>query len=153
MQTTFIVFQSILLIMYLIQDTVNLAPLNNLSRQIKHLGWPKTIMATVITSGLLAFSLYATIEHPAPSLPLSLKIFEVIWWGTQMIGMYVAWYKPYIFGPTEKELAMYQTLFSGTHSFLPVRKGFPGPNTWHVGQNFFMAACAGLAFLKVAGVF
>jgi hypothetical protein len=153
MQTTFIIFQSILLVMYLIQDTVNMAPLNNLPAQIKHLGWKKTIIATVITSGLLALSLCATIEHPAPPLPLWLKIFFVLWWGTQMLGMYVAWYKPYIFGPTEKELAQYQVLFAGTHSVLPVRKGFPGPNTWHVGQNFFMVACAALAFLRVAGVF
>jgi hypothetical protein len=71
----------------------------------------------------------------------------------QMLGMYMAWYRPYIFGPTEKELTYYQEMHAGTHSFLPLRKGYPGPNTWHVGQNFFMAACAVLAILRVVGVF
>ena len=153
MQTTFIIFQSILLVMYLIQDTVNMAPLNNVQALARKVGWTKIIIATAIMSGLLAISLYETIEHPTPPLPWLLKIFYAIWWGMQMIGMYVAWYKPYIFGPTAKELADYQEMHVSTHSFLPVRKGYPGPNTWHVGQNFFMVACAGLAFLRVAGVF
>jgi len=153
MQTTFIVFQAILLVMYLIQDTVPMPPLNNVPALVKKVGWAKIMLATVITSGLLAFSLYLTVKYPAPPVPVSLKLFYILWWGIQMLGMYVAWYKPYIFGPTEKELKEYLEMHIGTHSFLPVRKGFPGPNTWHVVQNFFMVGCAMLAYMKVAGVF
>ena len=153
MQTTFVIFQSILLVMYLIQDTVSMAPLNNVPALVRKVGWTKVILATLLMSGLLALSLYWTVAYPAPPLPVSLKIFYVIWWGMQMLGMYMAWYRPYIFGPTEKELMYYQEMHAGTHSFLPLRKGYPGPNTWHVGQNFFMAACAVLAILRVVGVF
>jgi hypothetical protein len=153
MQTTFVIFQSILLVLYLIQDTVPMAPLNNVPALVKKVGWIKVIIATLIMSGLLALSLYLTIRYPAPPVPVMLKIFYVVWWGIQMIGMYYAWYKPYIFGPTAKELADYQEMHVGTHSFLPVRKGYPGPNTWHVVQNFFMAACALLALMKVTGMF
>jgi hypothetical protein len=152
-QTTFVVFQSILLVMYLVQDTVKMPPLNNVPALVRKVGWAKVILATAIMSGLLALSLYWTVAYPAPPLPVALKAFYALWWGLQMYGMYVAWYRPYIFGPTAKELADYHEMHVRTHSFLPMRKGYPGPNTWHVGQNFFMAACAVLAFLRVAGVF
>jgi hypothetical protein len=153
MQPTFVILQSILLAMYLVQDTVNLAPFNNLPAQVKHIGWNKLIIGTLLMSGLLATSLGLTIKYNGAALPLTGKIFFVIWWSLLMHGMFMAWYKPYFFGPTSKETEMYRQFFSGTHTILPPRHGYPGPNTLHLVLHFFMISCAVLGFLKVAGVF
>jgi hypothetical protein len=153
MQWLAVILQSILLAIFLVQDTVNLAPFNNLPAQLRRLGWTKIIIGTCITAGCAAASLYLTIKYSGAPLPMSAKIFFVLWWGMLMLGMWTAWYKPYFLGPTDKELELYRQLFSGTHSVLPVRHGFPGPNTLHLFMHFFMMACAVLGFLKVAGVF
>jgi hypothetical protein len=63
-QTTFVIFQSILLVMYLIQDTVSMAPLNNVPALVRKVGWTKVILAMLIMSGLLALSLYLTVATP-----------------------------------------------------------------------------------------
>ena len=153
MQLSFVILQSILLAMYLVQDTVNLAPFNNLPAQVKNIGWNKLIIGTLIMCGLLAASLGLTIKYSGMPLPVGVKIFFVLWWGMQMMGMFAAWYKPYFFGPTPKEMEMYRQYFSGTHTILPARHGYPGPNTLHLVLHFFMISCAALGFLKVAGVF
>jgi hypothetical protein len=54
-------------------------------------------------------------------LPLGAKIFFVLWWSMLMFGMFMSWYKPWFFGPTQKELDLYQAIFAGTHSILPGR--------------------------------
>ena len=97
--------------------------------------------------------LYLTIRFDGVALPLSAKIFFILWWGMMMIGMFMSWYKPYFFGPTRKELDLYQAIFAGTHSILPVRHGFPGPNTLHLVLHALGIPCALLGFLKVAGAF
>ena len=153
MQLLFIVLQSIMVFLFLIQDTINLAPFNNLRAQIKFLGWTKTLVGTAIMTGLAVASLVVAIKFNGAPLPLGAKIFYVFWWSMLMLGMYASWYKPYLFGPTPKEMDMYNQLFAGTHSVLPIRRGFPGPNTFHLFMHFFMIACAILGFAKVAGVF
>jgi len=153
MQTAFVILQSVLLVIFLIQDTVNLAPFNNLAKQVKYLGWTKLILGTALMSGLLGLSLYLTIQYSGVPLPLGAKIFFAFWYGMTMIGMYASWYKPYFYGPTPKEMELYNQLFAGTHTILPVRNGFPGPNTLHLVLHFFGVSCAVLGFLKVAGAF
>jgi len=153
MQPLFVGLQIILLVLFLIQDTVNLAPFNNLRAQIKFLGWTKTIIGTAITTGGAAASLAVAVKYAGAPLPLGAKIFYVLWWAMLMLGMYASWYKPYFFGPTPKELDLYTQLFAGTHSLLPVRRGFPGPNTFHLFLHCFIVSCAVLGILKVAGMF
>ncbi len=151
MQLLAVILQSILLALFLMQDTVNLAPFNNLAAQIRRLGWAKTILGTCITAGCAAASLYLTIKYRGAPLPLGAKLFFVLWWGMLMLGMWMAWYQPYFFGPSAKDLELYHDLFEGTHSILPARHGFRGPNTLHLVLHFFMIACAVLGLLKVAG--
>jgi len=153
MQLVFVILQAILLLILLVQDTVNLAPFNNLGAQVRHLGWKKLLLGTLFTvSGAVAV-LALTIRFDGMALPLGAKLFFVLWWSMLMLGMYASWYKPYFFGPTEKELGLYQALFAGTHSILPVRNGFPGPNTLHLVLHALGIPCAVLGYLKVAGVF
>ena len=153
MQLAFVILQGIILLILLVQDTVNLAPFNNLGAQVRHLGWTKLVIGTFLNAIGAVVSLYLTIRFNGTPLPLSAKIFFVLWYAMMMLGMYVSWYKPYFFGPTQKELDLYQAFFAGTHSILPVRNGYPGPNTLHLVLHALGIPCALLGFLKVAGVF
>jgi hypothetical protein len=153
MQRVFVILQSILVFFFLVQDTVNLAPFNNLGAQVRYIGWKKLVVGTLFTAGGAVAGLYLTIRFNGVPLPLNAKLFFVLWWGMLMAGMFMSWYKPYFFGPTQKELDLYQGIFAGTHSILPVRHGFPGPNTLHLVLHALMIPCALLGFLRVAGVF
>jgi hypothetical protein len=153
MQLAFVILQGILLLIILVQDTVNLAPFNNLDAQVRHLGWTKLVIGTLFMAIGAVVSLYLTIRFDGVPLPLSAKVFFVFWFGMTMVGMFMSWYKPYFFGPTQKELDLYQALFAGTHSILPVRHGFSGPNTLHLVLHALGIPCALFGFLKVAGVF
>jgi hypothetical protein len=153
MQLAFVTLQAIGILILLVQDTVNLAPFNNLGAQVRHLGWTKLVLGTLFTAIGAVVGLYLTIRFNGVPLPLGAKLFFVLWWGMMMLGMYTSWYKPYFFGPTQKELDLYQALFAGTHSILPVRHGYPGPNTLHLVLHAVGIPCAVLGFLKVAGVF
>jgi hypothetical protein len=153
MQLAFVILQGIVLLILLVQDTVNLALFNNLSAQVRYLGWTKLLLGTLFTVSGAAVSLYLTIRFDGVPLPTGAKLFFVLWWSMLMLGMYASWYKPYFFGPTQKELDLYQALFAGTHSILPVRHGFPGPNTLHLVLHALGIPCALFGFLKVAGVF
>jgi hypothetical protein len=154
MQNAFVFLQCVLLALFLAQDTVPMPPLNDLAAEVKFLGWKKIILGTALTSGLVALSLILAIRYSGAPLPVAAKIFFFLWWGMMMLGMYTSWYKPYFFGPTPKELEMYHALFARTHTLLPPRNGFAGPNTLHlVILHPLMIACAVLAYLKMAGVF
>jgi len=153
MQLVFVILQGISVLLLLVQDTVNLAPFNNLGALVRHLGWTKLVIGTLFTASGAVVSLYLTIRFAGVPLPLSAKVFFVLWFGMGMFGMFMSWYKPYFFGPTQKELDLYQTFFAGTHSILPVRHGYPGPNTLHLVLHALGIPCALLGFLKVAGVF
>jgi len=153
MQLAFVILQGIGLLLILVQDTVNLAPFNNLAAQVRHLGWTKIVLGTLFTASGAIVSLFLTIRFDGASLPLSAKIFFVLWWAMAMVGMFMSWYKPYFFGPTQKELDLYRAFFAGTHSILPVRHGYPGPNTLHLVLHALGIPCALFGFLKVAGVF
>lgn len=153
MQLVFLILQGILLLIILVQDTVNLAPFNNLGAQVRHLGWTKLVLGTLFTASGAVVCLWLTIRFNGRPLPWGAKIFFVLWFGMMMFGMFMSWYKPYFFGPTRKELDFYQAIFAGTHSILPVRHGFPGPNTLHLVLHALGVPCAVLGFLKVAGVF
>ncbi len=153
MQLVFVILQGILILILLVQDTVNLAPFNNLGAQVRHLGWTKLVIGTLFTAIGAVVSLFLTIRFDGVPLPLSAKLFFVLWYGMLMLGMYASWYKPYFFGPTKKELDLYHAIFAGTHSILPVRHGFPGPNTLHLVLHALGIPCALFGFLKVAGVF
>ena len=153
MQLAFIILQGILVLILLVQDTVNLAPFNNLGAQVRHLGWTKIVIGTLLNASGVVVSLYLTIRFDGMPLPLGAKLFFIFWWNMMMLGMFMSWYKPYFFGPTQKELDLYQALFAGTHSILPVRHGFPGPNALHLVLHALGIPCALFVFLKVAGVF
>jgi hypothetical protein len=60
----------------------------------------------------------------------------VFWWlwisyGLACCGSLTAWWIPYLFRPDPKRAARYQTMYAGTHSFLPERHGLR-PDTLHV---------------------
>lgn len=154
MQATFVVLLSILLLLYLVQDTVPMPPLNSQRQMLKHLGWTKIVLGTALMSGLIACALWVAIKYAGRPLPLGAKIFYLAFWPMTLLGMYDAWYRPYFSGPRPKDLEDYAKYHAGTHTFLPPRNGYPGPNTFHlVFIHPLGVACVVLACLKAAGVF
>jgi hypothetical protein len=153
MQSLFVILQSVLLALFLTQDTVQLPPLNNRREMVKHLGWTKILLGTAITSGCVLASLLVAIRYNGAPLPWGAKVFYVLWWGPMLYGMYHSWYRPYFFGPTPKDLDEYTKYHGNTHTILPPRNGYPGPNTFHLFLHALMLPCALLGFLKVAGLF
>ena len=90
MQLTFVILQAIALLILLVQDTVNLAPFNNLSAQVRYLGWTKLLLGTLFTVSGAAVSLYLTIRFDGVPLPTGAKLFFVLWWSMLMLGMYAS---------------------------------------------------------------
>jgi hypothetical protein len=154
MQVTFVILLSILLAVYLVQDTAHLPPLNNQRQMVKHLGWTKILLGTVLMSGGIAYSLWVAIRYSGQPLPLGEKIFYLVFWTMSLLGMFDSWYRPYFSGPKPKDLDDYARYHSGTHTLLPARNGYPGPNTFHLTiVHPLGVACAVLGCLKVAGAF
>lgn|GEM_PF-4043040 len=85
MQLVFVILQAILLLIILVQDTVNLAPFNNLGAQVRHLGWTKLVLGTLFTASGAVVSLYLTIRFDGVLLPLSAKLFFVLWYGMRWL--------------------------------------------------------------------
>ena len=154
MQATFVILLSILLVVYLIQDAVHMPPLNNQRQMVKHLGWTKIILGTALMSGLIGYSLWVAINYRGQPLPLGAKIFYLVFWTMLLLGMFDSWYRAYFFGPKPKDLDDYSKYHAGTHTILPPRNGYPGPNTFHlVIVHPLGVAGVVLGYLKVAGVF
>ena len=84
MQLVFVILQGISVLLLLVQDTVNLAPFNNLGAQVRYLGWTKLVIGTLLTASGAVVSLYLTIRFDGMPLPLSAKLFFVLWWGMAM---------------------------------------------------------------------
>lgn len=53
-------------------------------------------------------------------------------YGGLLIGEFLAWWHPYLWGPTDKWKQVYDRVFKDTHHFLPPRNNHPIPNTEHV---------------------
>ncbi len=76
-------------------------------------------------------------------------VFWYLWitYGLACVGSFTAWWMPYLFRPDPELAARYQTMYAGTHSFLPERNGIR-PDTMHVLFDLVtLAILADLALL------
>ena len=89
---------------------------------------------TPVAIGLTASAFYFGRAYPG----------WVFWWlwityGLACYGSFTAWWRPYLFRPDAQLTARYQTMYAGTHSFLPERNGIR-PDTLHVLFDFVTIA-------------
>jgi len=91
----------------------------------------KLLVTTLINLAPMAVGLAATAFYFGRAYPG-----WVFWWlwityGLACYGSLKAWWMPYLLRPDPALVARYQTMYSGTHSFLPEHNGIR-PNTLHV---------------------
>lgn len=130
-QALLVTLQAFQLAFLLLHDWVPLGRLNDVSA-VRRTITPLQRIAGVLVPGIPVLI----------ALSLSVKYFGspyfgwVKWWllatyGFLFLGELEAWWIPYFFGTTATRVAMYQSLFSRTHSFLTPRNGIV-VNTLHV---------------------
>jgi hypothetical protein len=129
-----IALQIFQLLFLLLHDWVQLGSLNNVSAFQKSTTLPQKVASLLIPSipvmiGL-GFTLLANTRGPS----LSFRIIFSAVYGFLLLGELEAWWIPYAFGTSAERVALYRTLFAGTHSFLPSRHGIT-PNTLHVALH------------------
>jgi hypothetical protein len=91
----------------------------------------KLLMTTLLNLTPFAIGLAATVFYFDKAYPG-----WVFWWlwityGLACYGSFRAWWMPYLFRRDPALVARYQTMYAGTHSFLPVHNGIR-PDTLHV---------------------
>ena len=113
-----------------LHDWLPLGPLNDVGRLQAEDTRARLIGVTLIQSvpftlGLAFTVLYRQFQHPSWSW---------IWlWVSYLIlfaGELRAWWLPYLARPEPVRAARYETMFGGTHAFLPPHNGIV-PNTLH----------------------
>ncbi len=88
--------------------------------------WTTLLNFTPVVVGLAGTAFYIHRTYPG----------WVSWWlwityGLACYGSFKAWWMPYLFRRDATQIARYQTMYGGTHSFLPEHNGIR-PNTLHV---------------------
>ena len=113
-----------------LHDWLPLAPLNDVGRVQAEDTRARLIRVTLVQSlpftlGLVFTVLYRQFQHPS---------WTWIWlWVSYLVlfaGEIRAWWLPYLVRPEPVRAERYETMFGGTHAFLPSHNGIV-PNTLH----------------------
>ena len=128
---TLLVLQSFVVLFVSLHNWVPLGALNNVKGIRMAFPTGKLLRTTAINFTPFAIGLAATAFYfgrPSPGW--------VFWWlwityGLACYGSFKAWWKPYLIRPDPALIARYQTMYAGTHSFLPKHNGIR-PDTLHV---------------------
>lgn len=130
-----------------LHDWVPLGRLNNVAAVRAADPLAKLLAATLISTLPFLIGLAASAHFAGAPLPSWLRIYLWISYGLLFLGELQAWWIPYFLIAEPARAARYQTMFAGTHAFLPVRNGIT-PNTLHVILH--TATVAMLLLLAVA---
>jgi hypothetical protein len=114
-----------------LHNWIPLGALNNVSGVRIAFPTGKLFVTTLINFTPMAIGLAATAFYFGRVYPG-----WVFWWlwityGLACYGSFKAWWMPYLFRPDPALAARYQTMYAGTHSFMPEHNGIR-PNTLHV---------------------
>jgi hypothetical protein len=128
--TTFLALQTWVVVFLLFHDWIPLGHLNNLAAIRSQDTLLRRIFVTLLAAAPAAVGLLFSARHFGLSYPDWLEMLLWITYSVFVIGMLRAWWIPYLFLPDPERAARYQSIFAGTHSFLPRRNGM-APNTLH----------------------
>ncbi len=136
---TFILIQTILLVIMPLHDWVHLPPLTDVHELKKHHSITDRLITSIIFAITIATPLLLTILYRS-SLPLWVIITLVLIYGMISLGTVFSWWIPYLFGsPAQHKTAFAEYRF--THRFLPARDDNVIPNTFHVILHLHIWAC------------
>ncbi len=126
----FLILQTLVVLFLLLHDRIPLGRLNNLAAIRSVDGLPRRIFVTLLPVIPTAFGLVWSARRFGQPHPMGLEILLWITYGTLLVGILRAWWIPYLVTPDAQRAERYQTMFSGTHAFLPRRNGIV-PDTLH----------------------
>lgn len=123
--------QTYLVLFIALHDWLPLGKFNNLAgiRTVDTVG--KRVLTTILSTLPFAIGLVASVRHASTGFPMWLMVWLWISYLGGVYGMLRAWWIPYLLISDPTRAARYQTRFSGTHAFLPMRNGIR-PDTLHV---------------------
>jgi hypothetical protein len=131
LDVVFLALQTAVVLFLLLHDWIPLGRLNNnaaKSREDSPLHLLTTTLVAAVPAGV---GLFYCARYFSRAYPGWLDTLLWITYGLFLIGMLRAWWIPYLLIPDAKRAERYQTIFAGTHAFLPRRNGIV-PDTLHV---------------------
>ena len=147
--TALIALQSFVVAFIALHDWIPLGSLNNVPAVQAADPKGKLVAVTALSTLPFAFGLSETIAYAGDRFPGWLNIYLWACYGVAVYGLIRAWWGPYLLYKAPARAARYQTMFAGTHAFLPERNGVR-PNTLHVVLHVVIFAIVGvLALLRV----
>ena len=137
----FLVCQSFVVAFIALHDWIPLGSLNNVSGVRSVDSRSRLVLVTVLSTLPFAAGLAGSAWYASARFPMWLVWLLWITYGTAIYGMLRAWYVPYLLVEEPDRIARYQTMFAGTHTFLPRRNGI-APNTIHAIFHLILMATA-----------
>jgi hypothetical protein len=144
---TFLALQTLVVAFLLFHDWIPLGRLNNLTAIRGEDTLLRSIFVTLLAAVPAAIGLFFGARHFGQPYPDWLEMLLWITYGVLILGMLRAWWIPYLVRPDPERAARYQTIFAGTHSFLPRRNGM-APDTLHTLFHLVTLATLVALFLR-----
>jgi hypothetical protein len=135
----FIGFAIFLFALLALHDLIHIPPFTNIEDLKKHESNTRRFIDVTINGlcGLIPLSLLIIFNPTFPSWALrTIQIF----YGMLLIGAFLSWWIPYIFGSPLAHRKAFEK-FKNTHHFLPTRGENIVPNTFHVFMHIIMLIC------------
>jgi hypothetical protein len=143
-EIAFLALQTINVAFLLLHDWVPLGRLNNLPAIHSPDSLSHRIFVTLLGGVPTAIGLFYSALYFNQHYPHWLVLYLWITYILFAVGLLRAWWIPYLILPDARRAERYRVLFSGTHTFLPIRNGL-APDTLHT--LFHLNLIATLVFL------
>ena len=151
-QMLFIIMQSCLLVLLIIHDWIDLAPFNDL-RALHAEGIRAVVISTMTNCTLIAFALVGTLYFGMGPLPGWFSYYLFITYALPLLGGFMLWYRPMLFGSKSWNKEHFKKMYAHTHHLISGSDEDVRPNTLRLVIHFFIVVNAVLAFCKVLGRF
>jgi hypothetical protein len=133
----FLTLQALVVIFLFFHDWIPLGKLNNLVAIRSQDSFGHRIYVTLLGGVPASVCLWLSARHFGQPYPMAVEMWVWITYGVLVAGMLRAWWMPYLLLPDPARAARYQTIFAGTHTFLPRRNGI-APDTLHTVFHAFL---------------
>lgn len=147
LEAIFLALQGFILAFLLLHDWIPLGRLNNLAAIRTADSLSHRVFVTLLGGIPTALGLFWSVQFYGQRYPHWLEMYFWIAYGFLVVGFLRAWYVPYLLWPDPARAARYQTIFAGTHSFLPRRNGI-APDTLHVMLHAAIVAMLCILFVR-----
>lgn len=147
LDAVFLAVQGFIVAFLLLHDWIPLGRLNNLAAIRTEDSLSRRVVVTLLGGIPAALGLFGSVHYYGQRYPHWLKMYFWITYGLLVAGFLRAWYIPYLLWPDPTRAARYQTIFAGTHSFLPRRNGI-APNTLHIMLHAAIVTTVCILFVR-----